>query len=194
MINMVAKKSIAAFISDVTAKPALSKLSVASSEIAKGIKAVPEGMIRWTFGPATMPGQLCSKSNSRQIVVIGGRPALIKNKEARQYVQDFIRLFLQAGPAFEGFVRLTAIVYYADRRRDLDIALLQDCLQEGKEKRVGNKINRSGANIIKNDRQVVEIRALRMIDKLNPRTEFMLEEVTVEEVEEFAAVMLEGEI
>lgn len=114
----------------------------------------------WTYGTETMPGQLCSKSNSRQIVTIGGRPALIKNKEAREYVKTFLATMPRPATAFEGNVRLIAKVFYQDRRRDLDIALLQDCLQE--------------CGIILNDRQVIEIHAERFIDKTNPRTEFSL--------------------
>lgn len=127
----------------------------------------------WTYGPATMPGQLCSKSNSRKIVRFGKGPnarmALIKNDEARAYVKNFIHLFQWPGTPFNGEVTLKAWVYYQDRRRDLDIALLQDCLQVG-------SISNRGAGIIENDRQVVKIWALRLIDKENPRTVFKLEE------------------
>lgn len=115
----------------------------------------------WHYGTQTMPGQLCSKSNSRQIVTIGGRPALIKNKEAREYVKRFLATMPRPATPFEGDVMLTAMVFYQDRRRDLDIALLQDSLQE--------------CGIILNDRQVVSIYAERFIDKLNPRTEFSLQ-------------------
>jgi hypothetical protein len=127
----------------------------------------------WIWGPAVMPGQLCSKSNSRQIVHFGKgpnkRPAIIKNAEARDYVNTFIRLFKYGGEPFVGDVVLKAQVYYADRRRDLDIALLQDCLQAG-------SVNNKGAGIILNDRQVVKIIATRLIDKDNPRTVFKLEQ------------------
>lgn len=149
-------------------------LSPAAVHIAEGIKAASPLLDirkRWTFGPATMPGQLCSKSNSRQIVKFGNRTALIKNAEARTYVQTFIRLFHNASRMpFIGPVRLIAAVFYQDRRRDLDVALLQDCLQVG-------SVNNKGSGIIENDRQVIEIKAARYIDKLNPRTVFMLEEI-----------------
>ncbi len=152
------------------------KLSLASSEVAEGIRAVPEAMLTrpggtvWTYGPKVMPGQLCSKSNSRQIVTINNRPAIIKNKEAREYVKTFVRLFFNPGIPFEGFLRMTVTAYYQDRRRDLDIALLQDCLQEGSR-------TNPGARVIKNDRQIIEIHAFRRLDKLNPRTVFSLEEI-----------------
>ncbi len=155
-------------------KIATKKLSPRASAIAEGIAAVPSHMLAdkaiWTYGPKIMPGQLCSKSNSRQIVTINGRPAIIKNKEAREYVKTFVRLFFNPGIPFEGNLRMTVTAYYQDRRRDLDIALLQDCLQEGSR-------TNPGARVIKNDRQIIEIHAFRKLDKLNPRTVFSLEEI-----------------
>jgi Holliday junction resolvase RusA-like endonuclease len=114
----------------------------------------------WSYGPCEMPGQLCSKSNSRKIVRMGNRIAVIKSAEARAYVDTFLRTMPKPAVPFEGPVCFVAQVYYADRRRDLDVALLQDCLQ--------------AHGIIKNDRQVVEIHAHRYISKDNPRTWFLL--------------------
>lgn len=114
----------------------------------------------WSYGPCIMPGQLCSKSNSRKIVRMGKRIAVIKSAEARAYVDTFLRLMPKPARSFEGPVCFKAQVWYADRRRDLDIALIQDCLQTH--------------GIIKNDRQVVEIHAYRGIDRENPRTWFLL--------------------
>jgi len=119
-------------------------------------------MSAWNYS-AIMPGQLCSKSNSRKIVRMGGRMAVIKSVDARQYVQNFLRLMPRVTKAYEGSVRFSCKVYYKDRRRDLDIALIQDCLQ--------------AHGIIKNDRQVIEIHATRYIDKANPRTYFLLEAI-----------------
>lgn len=114
----------------------------------------------WKYGPCTMPGALCSKSNSRRIVRMGSRIAVIKSKEAREYVERFLRLMPKSPTSYEGPVVFKCDVYYADRRRDLDIALIQDCLQ--------------AHGIIRNDRQVVEIHARRYLDKDNPRTVFTL--------------------
>lgn len=113
------------------------------------------------FGPVEIIGELASKSNSRKIVRFGSRVASIKSQAARDYVKSFI---LQAGhydKAFEGPVKLVAVCWYKDMRRDLDIALLQDCIQ--------------AAGIIKNDRQVWEIQARRRLDKKEPRVLFYLE-------------------
>lgn len=114
----------------------------------------------WTYGTHIMPGALCSKSNSRRIVRMGTRIAVIKSKEAIEYVERFKRLMPRLAKPFEGPVVFKCDVYYADRRRDLDVALIQDCLQVH--------------GIIKNDRQVVEIHARRFLDKANPRTVFQL--------------------
>jgi Holliday junction resolvase RusA-like endonuclease len=113
------------------------------------------GFICW----GVMPGRLCSKSNRRRVVKFGNRTAVIKSQESQVYTDSFIRLFRCSKPFLEP-VSLIAHVYYRDMRPDLDIALLQDCLQ--------------AAGIIKNDRQVVEIHAYRHLDKLNPRTVFKL--------------------
>lgn len=115
----------------------------------------------WEYA-GTMPGQLCSKSNSRRVVRQGSKIRVIKSEESLSYVDGFVRLFREQ-KAFEGDVVLEVHAYYKDRRRDLDIALLQDALQK--------------ANVIKNDRQVVEIHAYRYIDKKNPRTGFFLKEL-----------------
>jgi len=114
----------------------------------------------WSYGPYEMPGQLCSKSNSRKIVRMGNRIAVIKSAEARAYVETFLKIMPKTAVPFEGPVCFKAHVYYADRRRDLDVALIQDCLQ--------------AHGIIKNDRQVVEIHAWRLLDKERPRTSFIL--------------------
>lgn len=115
----------------------------------------------WSYGPCVMPGALCSKSNSRQIVRMGNRIAVIKSKEAREYVERFLRLMPKPAVPYEGPVVLKANVYYGNMRRDLDVALLCDCIQ----------LN----GIIKNDRNIWKIVAERFIDKLNPRTSFVLE-------------------
>ena len=120
-------------------------------------------MTAWAYGPQVMPGQLCSKSNSRRVVMRGRRIAVIKSSASLEWLDAFYRLMPKPEKPFEGLVKLEADVFYADWRRDLDIALLQDALQHH--------------GIIRNDRQVVEIHALRQIDKARPRTVFKVSEV-----------------
>lgn len=112
-------------------------------------------------------GALPSKSNQRRIVRIRvrgtgrTRPLLIRSREALLYEGAFIGLVEHSGLTglpLEGPLSLETIVYQPDNRRDLDIALFQDCLQ------------RSG--VIRNDRQIVRISAQKKLDKRNPRVEF----------------------
>ena len=124
----------------------------------------------WATGSITILGQLGSKSNSRRIIRRGGRLASIKSEDALRWWHDALRQGPKPAKPFEGNVRLLATCYYADRRRDLDIALLQDLLQVGSPKN-------PGLGLIRNDRQVVEIHAWRRIDKERPRVVFRLEEV-----------------
>jgi Holliday junction resolvase RusA-like endonuclease len=106
-------------------------------------------------------GHLASKSNGRR----PRRGRWIKSQVALDFVDAFAWQIALHRPktAFTGNVALFAWVWYADRRRDLDIALLQDQIQN--------------AGIIKNDRQVIEIHAMRFVDKHKPRVKFELREV-----------------
>ena len=115
----------------------------------------------WEWGPFTFPGQLCSKSNSRRIVKFGNRLASIKSAESLDFVQRFCALVPKPKEPYAGDLKMEVWAYYADRRRDLDVALLQDSMQK--------------AGIIKNDRSIVEIHAYRLIDKESPRVVFRLE-------------------
>ncbi len=128
----------------------------------------------WTYGPEVILGQLGSKSNSRKVVKFGkgagARTAVIKGDVARAWWRDALRQIARPLKPFAGDVRLVVTCYYADRRRDLDVALLQDLLQVGSPKN-------PGVGIILNDRQVVEIHAWRKISKERPRVVFSLEEI-----------------
>lgn len=64
-----------------------------------------------------------------------------------------------------GFFKIDVDVYFGNNRKDLDgsFKILLDCLQSCKA--------------IINDRQCVEIHARKLIDKINPRVEFVIEEV-----------------
>lgn len=108
-------------------------------------------------------GPLSNKSNSRQLVNFGGRPMLIKSKDAREYESQFeAAVWRSTGnvsplpPDTKLYLRAT--VYQENMRRDLDCELLPDLLQK--------------FNIIKNDRQVWRKEYERRLDKLNPRVEF----------------------
>lgn len=113
-------------------------------------------------------GELCSKSNSRRIVMRGKRPLVIKSEKALLYEESSLLQLsnqLRGFDAYEGYVRLIAHVYYSTKRPDLDISLLQDVLEK--------------AGVYKNDRQVVEIHAFKYWDKENPRVLVEVEEVDI---------------
>lgn len=95
---------------------------------------------------------------------------LIKSAAALGFEQVFARQVKRQPKAFTGPVALFVQVYYQDRRRDLDIALLQDQLQAG-------TADHPKANIILNDRQIEEIHAKRFVDKNNPRVVFELRSI-----------------
>ena len=120
----------------------------------------PENM-EWKW-EATILGEPASKSNSRQIVRMGGKPRLIKSKKALAYARQF---HLQAPrmPLREpilGDVLMWCRIHYATRRPDLDESLIMDALQ--------------AAEIIGNDRQIKAKVVLWALDRENPRSEIKL--------------------
>lgn len=142
-------------------------------------------------------GQPVSMKNSRQIVIIGGKPASIKSKEARDYERDFLR---QLPPAAKqmltGPVRVTMRLFYQWEGPDLDESLLLDCMAaqydhvkgalikvapgeyaEGPKKRV-----LVSKGVYENDRQVRSKRIDHFIDKLNPRAEIEVEALQMQQV------------
>lgn len=102
-------------------------------------------------------GELCSKSNSRRIILRGKHPRVIKSQKALDYVAMSLPQIRKQRTykTFENYVGLEVHVWYASRRPDLDISLIQDILQD--------------AGVYKNDRQVIEIKALKYLDKEKPR-------------------------
>ena len=96
----------------------------------------------------------------------GRHPSVIKSAKALNYelVSDLqLRIQLVKHATFTDYVRLTVDVYYASKRPDLDVSLLQDVLEK--------------AGVYNNDRQIVECHAKKYWDKLNPRCEILIEEI-----------------
>ena len=112
-------------------------------------------------------GEPASKSNSRRLVQIGGRPRFIKSQKALNYVKA---IQLQANalrlPMFEKGVNLsiTMHIFYASRRPDLDESVILDALQE---------------IVYHNDRQIKEKHIYWGLDKVEPRCEIELREISV---------------
>jgi Holliday junction resolvase RusA-like endonuclease len=111
----------------------------------------------------TIFGECVSKSNSRRLVTIRGRPAFIKSAKALKYVADVVRQVRKPLRMLEGRLRFSAVLYYASERPDLDPSVLLDALQ---------------GRLYRNDRQVRELHLVHAIDKLNPRAELLIEEIT----------------
>jgi Holliday junction resolvase RusA-like endonuclease len=113
----------------------------------------------------TIQGKIPSKSNSYKIITIAGHSSLGKQKVLKEYEQSFFLQCPLRGKNIAGYFKLSVDVYYENMRPDLDncLKILLDCLQQCKA--------------IKNDRQCVEIHARKLIDKNNPRVEFIIEEV-----------------
>lgn len=109
---------------------------------------------------ATIRGEPASKANSRQIVTIGGRPAVIKSAKARGYLRDFMLQAPKLPELLTGRLRATIRIWYASERPDLDPSVILDALQ-----------NCAYAN----DRQVRELHCYHAIDRADPRAEILIE-------------------
>ena len=110
-------------------------------------------------------GSIPSKSNSYKIVTLCGHGSLAKQKVLKDYEKDFYKQCSLRDKQISGLFKIDVDVYFANNRKYLDgsFKILLDCLQSCKA--------------IINDRQCVEIHARKLIDKLNPRIEFIIEEV-----------------
>ena len=113
----------------------------------------------------TIYGKLPSKSNAYRIVTLYGHGSLAKQKVLKEYEKSFYLQCSLRNAGIKGFFKITVDVYHENMRPDLDngMKILLDCLQ--------------GCKAIQNDRQCVEIHARKLIDKNNPRVEFVIEEV-----------------
>jgi Holliday junction resolvase RusA-like endonuclease len=107
-------------------------------------------------------GEPASKANSRRLVTIRGQARLIKSQKALDYVAVVKATHPPLSPLLEGDLRMTADVYYASRRPDLDVSLILDALQD---------------IVYRNDRQVREMHLYHHLDRENPRAEITLEEM-----------------
>lgn len=113
----------------------------------------------------TIRGRVPSKSNCYKIVTLCGHGSLAKQNVLKEYERTFYKQCSIRDKEIKGFFKLTADVYHENNRPDLDNAfkILLDCLQ--------------GCKAIKNDRQCMEIHARKLIDKADPRVEFVIEEI-----------------
>lgn len=105
-------------------------------------------------------GEPASKANSRRVVRIGGMSRLIKSAKALSYSDMFKQQCPVLPVLMTGDLIVTMHIYYASRRPDLDESLILDLLQ---------------GCIYLNDRQVKERHTYWHLDKLNPRSEILIE-------------------
>ena len=98
-------------------------------------------------------GEPASKSNSRRLVTIGGRPRFIKSKKA--YVKAFEEQVDVLDDLIECDVAAHITIHYKTRRPDLDESVILDCLQ---------------GVAYKNDRQVKEKHIYWALDREDPRS------------------------
>jgi Holliday junction resolvase RusA-like endonuclease len=107
----------------------------------------------------TIYGEPASKANSRQIVTIRGRPAVIKSKKARAYVKTFEAQCPKLSPLLDGDLTASIKIFYRTRRPDLDASVVLDCMQ---------------GLVIENDRQFKELHLYHGLSKENPRAEISI--------------------
>ena len=116
------------------------------------------------FWRGVIVGEPASKANSRRLVRRGKLTVSIKSQKALDYAEA-ARLQVPAlGPdrILRGRVSMTARVWYATQRPDLDVSLILDVLQ---------------GRVYHNDRQVREMHLFHSIDRAHPRTEIHCQEI-----------------
>lgn len=148
--------------------------------------AVTDSINRVAF---VVRGEPASKANSRKVISVGGKKAIIDGKETRvggrvaviksekalSYARDFRRQLPRAACVmFGGPVRVTITIYYASERPDLDESLILDLMQplwlkvgEGEH---GKRVLGT-PGVYMNDRQVVERHVYKRVDRAHPRAE-----------------------
>lgn len=118
----------------------------------------------------TVYGEPASKANSRKMVLIKGRPALIKSQKARDYVKTFEQQCpVLEVPTIEDVV-VEMMIYYASRRPDLDESLILDCMQ---------------CRVYKNDRQVKQKFIYWGLDKENPRSVIRVRSCDIKKIPDY---------
>jgi len=127
----------------------------------------------------TVYGQAASKANSRQLVLLRGKPASIKSEAALMFEADMLR---QIPPKLRvmltGDCAVRMRIFYRDRRSDLDESIVLDCLQSQYKnitdpRGVTSKVLLRRGVVI-NDRQFKAKHIYHGIDKQNPRIELVV--------------------
>jgi len=115
----------------------------------------------------TILGQPPRKSNSRQVVTNRrtGKPMVIKSRKAREWARAaLLQIPHSARQALGGPgdpLKISCWIWYKDNRSDLSIELIQDVLEQ--------------AEVIKNDRYIVEAHAYKRFSRSFPRVKIIIE-------------------
>lgn len=118
----------------------------------------------------TILGDTPSKANSYRVITIKGHGSLGKTQSLKAYEKSFYLQCPCRGVNITDFFTIDLDVFYANNRKDLDgcFKIILDCLQM--------------CQVIKNDRECVEIHARKMLDATNPRVEITIRTVAGIEV------------
>ena len=114
----------------------------------------------------TVYGEPASKSNSRQLVTIKGRPAFIKSAKALRYLSDFKKQCPKLNQMLEGDLSIEIHIWYASRRPDLDASLIFDAMQ---------------GMIYPNDRRLKQMHLFGHLDRENPRAEITVKQIILDD-------------
>jgi len=144
----------------------------------------------------TILGEICSMKNSRQIVTMGGKPGMIKSQAARDYERNaLLQIPPLARKQLTGPVKITIRAYYASERKDLDCALLLDCLQN-RYKKMKGKLIKTGEGqyaygpservlvqkgVVVNDRQFRHQTFIWALDPASPRCEVEIDPLEMQQ-------------
>ncbi len=115
-----------------------------------------------------IPGEPAAKGNSRQLVTIKGRPALIKSDKGLAFEAVAALHVPKRDAPCEGDVSVETRAFYASRRPDLDTSLVRDALQ---------------GRVIVNDRQIRHVSESGFVDSDRPRVEVIVYKATLKLVE-----------
>jgi hypothetical protein len=136
----------------------------------------------------TILGEPASKANSRihrPTPNVPGGVMVIKSKKALGYERDALRQIpSSARVRLEGPVRVTLRIFYASERPDLDESIVLDVLQDRwkREKLTGERVLIQ-AGVYRNDRQVRSKRVEWALDRVNPRSEIIIEPLHAQQVD-----------
>jgi hypothetical protein len=118
-------------------------------------------------------GEPASKANSRRLVTIKGRPALIKSQKAIDYVSTFQSQCaeqMRGADMVEGDLVVEIMIHYASRRPDLDESVILDAMQ---------------GIVYKNDRQVRQRMIYWGLDPELPRSVIRVRQCDIDVVPDY---------